>query len=111
MKLIPNWKAALGHYSTLALGVAAAIPATWASVPDELKVLIPAKEMAIITAVVAAAGFFGKFVTQGTPKVEVPAPTNTAANDIASTVKAAVIEKGKDYVADQVADAIKKALK
>lgn len=111
MKLINNWKAALGHYSTLALGAVAAIPAVWLSVPPELKALVPAKEMAVITVVVAGAGFIGKFLTQGTPKVEVPAPTNTAANDMAATIKSAVIEKGKDYVADQISDAITKALK
>ncbi|MFT4075850.1 MAG: hypothetical protein QM647_09995 [Asticcacaulis sp.] len=66
MKLIDNWRSALRAYSTWALGAVAAIPALWLQVPDEVKALIPAQDMAKITAVIAVAGLVGRFVDQGT---------------------------------------------
>jgi len=65
MKIIRNWKQTLTAYSTWALGVIVTLPALWVELPPELKALIPTDKLAVVTAVVAAAGFIGRFVDQG----------------------------------------------
>lgn len=83
-----NWKSKLKHYSTQALAAAAAIPGLWLAVPDEVKLIIPADKMAVITAAVALAGLAGKFVPQGKPEEK-------AADRILDGVKKDVVERVK----------------
>jgi hypothetical protein len=64
MRIIKNWRPTLYAYSTWALTAAAGIPALWLSVPEEVKILVPPKAMAVITAAVALGGLAGRFVDQ-----------------------------------------------
>lgn len=63
MRIIKNWRPTLYAYSTWAL-TAAGIPALWLSVPEEVKVLMPPKALAVITALVALGGLAGRFIDQ-----------------------------------------------
>lgn len=107
MKLIEHPLDALRHYSTQALAASAAIPALWASVPDEVKVFVPADKMAIITAVVAGAGFLGKFVKQKRTMPTVALPKSDDGKAVAAILKDAIKERGEAAALDL----IKKALK
>lgn len=99
-----NWKQKLGHYSTIALGAAAALPAVWATNPD-LHVLVPADKLSVVTGIIAAAGLVGKFLPQGGPVVSLP--KEEGSKDIADALKAAVKEKGAEYVAKAIGRALK----
>lgn len=63
MKLIPNWKAAIGHYSTVALAAVATFGAWWSTNPD-FQALVPPKVAVAVGAVVSVAGLVGKFIAQ-----------------------------------------------
>ena len=65
MKIIKNWKQTLTAYSTVALGIIVGIPAVWNGVPPEVKALIPPDTMTVLAAIVATAGFIGRFIDQG----------------------------------------------
>jgi hypothetical protein len=67
MKLIDNWKAALGHYSTKALAMAAGLQGVWAGLPDWVHAELPhsvGHTVAWVTFSVAVLGLGGKFVDQ-----------------------------------------------
>lgn len=104
MKIIRNWKKALGHFSTMALTLSAGITATWLAVPEELKVLIPQKEMAIVTGIVAVAGLVGKFIDQ-------KKPAERAVDDAVAQVKPELLDtylnRGKGVVIDKLKEALK----
>ena len=71
MTLISDPKAALRHYSTIALAFAGSIQGMWAALPEHVKQDLPdtvAKAIAWVTFAVAMAGLGGKFVDQSTPK-------------------------------------------
>jgi hypothetical protein len=70
MRLIENWKAALKHYSTIALGMAGSLQGVWASLPDQVHADLPVsvgKAVAWITFTFAIGGLAGKFVDQSNP--------------------------------------------
>lgn len=67
MKLISDPKAALSHYSTIALTFAGSVQGMWAALPDHIKADLPdtfAKAIAWVTFFVAMAGLGGKFIEQ-----------------------------------------------
>lgn len=104
MKLINNWKQALGHFSTLALGAAAAVPTFWATHP-ELHILVPADKMAVATAAISIIGLAGKFIQQGGPVVQLP--KDPESSEAADVIKTAIKQQGTKLVVD----ALKKAMK
>lgn len=66
-KLIPNWRAALSHYSTKALALGAGIQGAWLVFPQDWKDDLGAGVvtwMARLTAFILVAGLVGKFVDQ-----------------------------------------------
>ena len=87
MNFIQNPKAALKHYSTKALALAGSVQLIWAGIPIADKALLPLtihQWVAYVTAAVAVAGFFGKFIDQaprlGLPPINPPpAPPKDAA--------------------------------
>jgi hypothetical protein len=67
MKLIEDWRAALKHYSTIALGMAGGLQGMWAGMPEAIKTDLPptvGQAVAWITFTVAMGGLAGKFVDQ-----------------------------------------------
>lgn len=67
MKLIDNWRAALRHYSTIALSTAAGLQGMWAGLPDAVRDDLPksvGQAVAWITLAIALGGLVGKFVKQ-----------------------------------------------
>ena len=99
-----NWKQKLGHYSTVALGAATALPVIWAANPD-LHVLVPAEKLGIVTGIITAAGLIGKFLPQGGPVITLP--KGQESKDIADALKDAVQQKGAEYVAKAIGRALK----
>ncbi len=75
MRLIKNWKQTLSAYSTWALTAAAAVPAFWLSVPEEVKALLPTDTLAVVSAIVALSGLAGRFIDQ-TPPPKIPQMVN-----------------------------------
>lgn len=100
-----TWKQKLGHYSTIALGAAAALPALWATTP-ELHALVPADKLSVVTGLIAAAGLVGKFLPQGGPVVSLPKAPES--KDTASLIKDAIKEKGTEFVLLELQKALKK---
>lgn len=64
MKLVDDWKSAWRWFSMHALVLAGIIPSVWAEFPPDLKLVIPASLMGIITAVVAVCGIVGRVINQ-----------------------------------------------
>lgn len=71
--IIPNWKAALGHYSTVAMAAGMAFAGIWTTTP-EVHALVPAKVAVAINGAIFAAGLVGKFISQTKAALEQPAP-------------------------------------
>lgn len=70
MKFIDNPKAAIKHYSTLALAFASFLQGAWLAMPDSMKASFPTQvndAVSWITFGIVMAGLFGKFIDQ-TPK-------------------------------------------
>lgn len=76
MNLIDNPQAALRHYSTIALGMASSVLASWIAIPDAIKAGFP-PQVAVwiqwVTFGVVVFGLIGKFIDQ-TPPASTPAP-------------------------------------
>lgn len=68
MQLIPQWRQSLRLYSVRVLLAIAALPAAWATVPDEVKALIPLPWMPWILTALAVAGVIARLVDQRTPE-------------------------------------------
>ncbi|WP_313689789.1 hypothetical protein [Pantoea sp.] len=64
MRLVDDWKRCWRWFSIHCLTLAGVIPATWATLPDDLKSHIPAEYMGTVTAVVALCGVIGRLVDQ-----------------------------------------------
>lgn len=64
MKLVDDWKRCWRWFSIHCLALAGAIPATWATLPDDLKSHIPAECMGTVTLVVAVCGVVGRLIDQ-----------------------------------------------
>lgn len=64
MMVIDNWKQGWKLFSVQALALAGAIPVIWTQLPDDVKAMIPASWMGVITAVVAVCGIIGRLVKQ-----------------------------------------------
>lgn len=70
MNFIDNPKAALKHYSTIALAFASFLQGAWLAMPEGMKASFPApvnEAVSWITFGIVMAGLFGKFIDQ-TPK-------------------------------------------
>lgn len=66
-RVIPNWQSRINDYSTRALAACTVLPVAWQQIPDDWKSLIPAPvllNVVYILSAIAAAGLFGKFLTQ-----------------------------------------------
>jgi len=68
-RVVPDWKSRLRDYSTIALGLGAAIVAAWIALPDDLKAHLPVDWVARVVGGLNALGLAGKFVVQS-PKGE-----------------------------------------
>ena len=85
MNFIDNPQAALRHYSTIALGMASSVLASWLAIPDAIKAGFPpqvASWIQWVTFIVVMAGLFGKFIDQtprpGFPPIDPPQPKDAA---------------------------------
>ena len=84
MNFIDNPQAALRHYSTIALGLASSVLASWIAIPDAIKTGFP-PQVAVwiqwVTFGVVVFGLFGKFIDQtprpGFPLIDPPQPKDT----------------------------------
>jgi len=70
-KVVPDWKASLRHFSTIALGLVTALStamlAAWAVMPEEWKTALPKNAMLYMGGVyliIGAWGGIGKFLIQ-----------------------------------------------
>ena len=79
MNFIDNPQAALRHYSTIALGLASSVLASWIAIPDAIKTGFPPQVAVWIQWVTF--GLFGKFIDQtprlGFPLIDPPQPKDT----------------------------------
>lgn len=64
MTLIENWKSAWRWFSVQALGALVLLPIVWASIPDDVKHLMPLGWGKWVFFIIAAAGLIGRFVDQ-----------------------------------------------
>ena len=74
MNFIANPKAAIRHYSTLALAFATFLQGAWLAMPDSMKASFPAQvtdAVSWLTFGIVMAGLFGKFIDQ-TPRLGLP---------------------------------------
>lgn len=67
-RVIPNWRSRLTDYSTIALGLSAAIVAAWSTVPADWVAFLPVAWVAKGTGLLSLLGLVGKFLTQGDGK-------------------------------------------
>lgn len=65
-RVVPKsqWKSRAKDYSTIALGLSAAIVAAWSTVPADWIAFLPVEWVAKGTGLLSLAGLIGKFVTQ-----------------------------------------------
>lgn len=65
-RIIPRcqWAARARDYSTIALGLSAAIVAAWATIPQDWMPFLPTEWVAKGTGVLSLIGLVGKFITQ-----------------------------------------------
>jgi hypothetical protein len=64
LKLIDNWRYAWRLISLRAMSVALAVQATWLSLPVDLRVHIPDRATAALTAVLLITGLVGRLIRQ-----------------------------------------------
>lgn len=64
-RIVRDWRSRLSDYSTLALGIGAAIVAAWIALPDDLKAHLPVDWVARVVGGLNAFGLAGKFIRQG----------------------------------------------
>lgn len=72
MKIVPNWRASLTHYSTQALAFGGALQGAWMTFPVQMQDALGADTsmwVARVTASILAAGLLGKFIDQSTRDV------------------------------------------
>lgn len=67
MRLVPDWRSAWRWFSVQALAILAVLPVVWATLPPDIKALIPAKYGLYIAAAVALAGIAGRLIDQNKP--------------------------------------------
>ena len=84
MNFIDNPKAAIRHYSTIALAFATFLQGAWLAMPDAMKASFPApvnEAVSWLTFGIVMAGLFGKFIDQtprlGFPPIDPPQPKDT----------------------------------
>lgn len=67
MKLIPGWRrcVTLRTFSSAALAAVVAIQTTWATLPEEWRASVPSEWVIVLTIIVGALGFVGRFIDQG----------------------------------------------
>lgn len=65
MRLIENWHRMHRAFSVQAMAIAAAIQATWPSIPDDLKATLPHNLVHFVSIVLLVAGIVGRLVDQG----------------------------------------------
>lgn len=65
MKLVDNWRRLHRAFSVQAMAIAAAIQATWPSIPEDLKATLPHHLVNIVSVVLLVAGIVGRMVDQG----------------------------------------------
>jgi hypothetical protein len=65
MKLVENWHRLHRAFSMQAMALAAAIQATWPSIPDDLKATLPHHLVNVVSVVLLVAGIIGRMVDQG----------------------------------------------
>lgn len=65
MKLVENWCKLHKTFSVQAMGLAAAIQATWPSIPDDLKASLPHNVVHWVSLVLLTAGILGRMIDQG----------------------------------------------
>jgi hypothetical protein len=64
MRLVDGWKRAHRWFSVQAMGVAAAVQLTWATLADDLKHSIPMWIPTVVTVVLLVLGVAGRVVKQ-----------------------------------------------
>jgi hypothetical protein len=63
-RIVPNWRSRLTDYSTIMLGLSAAIVAAWSTLPADWMAHLPTEWVAKGTGLLSLAGLVGKFLTQ-----------------------------------------------
>jgi hypothetical protein len=64
MRLVPEWKKLWRAFSVQAMALAAAIQASWAMIPDDMKASIPVDWVSYGTMALLVLGLFGRVVDQ-----------------------------------------------
>lgn len=64
MQLIPDWRSAWRWFSVQALALIIVLPIVWASLPPDVKSLVPSSWNVWIFIIIAFAGLVGRFVDQ-----------------------------------------------
>ena len=70
MKLIPDWKKAHRFVSVQAMSLAAALQGAWMFMPGDLRAVLNAKLVAIVSLVLLIVGIAGRVIDQ--PKISAP---------------------------------------
>jgi len=64
-RIVPNWRSRMRDWSTIALGLSAAIATTWMAFPADWLAFLPVEWVAKGTGALSAAGLLAKFIIQG----------------------------------------------
>lgn len=64
-RIVPNWKSRLSDWSTIMLGLSAAIATTWMAFPADWLAFLPVELVAKGTGTLSAIGLVSKFIVQG----------------------------------------------
>jgi len=64
MKLVPDWKESWRWFSTWSLAAIAAVPPVWASLPEEIKEMMPVWLDPWLFTALALGGIVGRLVDQ-----------------------------------------------
>lgn len=64
-RIVPNWRSRMRDWSTIALGLSAAIATTWMAFPAGWLAFLPVEWVAKGTGALSAAGLLAKFIIQG----------------------------------------------
>jgi len=64
MQLIDNWRKAWRMFSVQALALLAALPAVWMTLPEDIKLMVPADWTKYLMIAIALGGLVGRLIAQ-----------------------------------------------